>query len=71
MKIPETKININFKILPFGHAQIEIKGAEGEKENRLERTAEYSEPKTTNQQVIEIIFDGQEYKIPKTTGGLF
>lgn len=70
MKVPEAKVNINFKILPFGHAQIEIKGGEVRREGRLERTPEYSEPKTTNQQVIEITFGGKEYRTPKTTGGL-
>lgn len=70
MNISEMKVNISFRILPFGHAQIEIKGGEEIRKAKLERTSEYSEPKTTNQQIIEITFGGEEYRIPKTTGGL-
>jgi hypothetical protein len=70
MKVPETKVNINFKILPFGHAQIEIRGGEETKEAKLECIPVYTEPKTTNQQIIEITFGGEEYRTPKTTGGL-
>lgn len=70
MKVPEAKVNINFKILPFGRAQIEIKSGEIAREAKLKRVPEYSEPKTTNQQTIEITFGGEEYRIPKTTGGL-
>ncbi len=70
MKEPEAKVNINFKILPFGHARIEIKGGEMAREAKLEQVPKYSEPKTTNQQIIEITFGGEEYRTPKTTGGL-
>jgi len=70
MKILETKVNINFKILPFGHAQIEIKGGEWPREAKFERIPEYGKPKTTNQQIIEITFGGEEYRTPTTTGGL-
>lgn len=73
MKIVETKININLKILPFGHAQIVLKGFDKiEKYPKgLKQFPQYGEPKTTNQQSIEIIFGGEEFKVPKTTSGLF
>ncbi len=58
------QIQINFKIIPFGHSSIEIKhGAEKD----VEEFPVYSVPRTTNPQLIEITFD--EYKVPKTTGG--
>ena len=65
------KINVNFRIIPFGHVSIEVKGREEEKETR-EREKEspvYLEPKTTNPQLIEITFGGENYTVPKTTDG--
>jgi len=70
MKEAEVKINVNFRIIPFGHASIEIKGHEEEKELREKELPVYLEPKTTNLQLIEITFDGGNYTVPKTTGGL-
>jgi len=70
MKEPQIKINVNFKIIPFGHASIEVKGHEEEKEAREKESPVYLEPKTTNPQLIEITFGGENYKIPRTTGGL-
>jgi len=59
------QIQINFKIIPFGHASIEVKYHIAEKEE--EKFPVYYVPKTTNPQLIRINFD--EYKVPKTTGG--
>ena len=70
MKEAEVKINVNFRIIPFGHASIEIKGHEEEKELIEKELPVYLEPKTTNLQLIEITFDGENYTVPKTTGGL-
>ena len=67
MKMPQIKINVNFKIIPFGYVSIEIKGHEAEKEAEEKESPVYLEPKTTNPQLIEINFD--EYKVPETTGG--
>jgi len=67
MKGPQIKIN--FRILPFGHVSIEVKGHEDKKEVREKESPVYFEPKTTNPQLIEITFGGENYKIPKTTGG--
>jgi len=64
------KINISFKILPFGHAIVEIKGQEEEKAQKEIQAPLYIEPKTTNPEYIEIIFGGQNYTVPKTTGGI-
>jgi len=70
MRKSQIKINVNFKIIPFGHASIEIKGHEAEKETEEKESPVYFEPKTTNPQFIEITFGGENYKIPRTTGGL-
>ena len=69
MKEAHVKVNVNFKILPFGHTSIEVKGLEEEKEEREEEFPVYLEPKATNPQLIEITFGGDNYGIPKTTGG--
>ena len=69
MKEAQIKINVNFRIIPFGHASIEIKGYEEEREAREKESPIYLEPKTTNPQLIEITFGGENYVVPKTTGG--
>lgn len=69
MKEAQIKINVNFRIMPFGHASIEVKGHEEEKEAREKESPVYLEPKTTNPQLIEITFGGENYTVPKTTGG--
>ena len=68
MKEPQIKINV--RIIQFGHASIEIKGHEEVKEVKEKEPPVYLEPKTTNPQVIEITFGGENYIVPKTTGGI-
>lgn len=70
MKETQMKINVNFRIIPFGHASIEIKGHGEEIEVIEKRPPIYLEPRTTNPELIEIIFGGENYIIPKTTGDL-
>jgi len=69
MKEAETKINVSLRIIPFGHADREMRGHEEEKEIREKEAPVYLEPKTTNPQLIEITFGGENYVVPKTTGG--
>jgi len=69
MKEAQIRINVNFKIIPFGHILIEMKGYEEEKEVREKELLVYLEPKTTNPQLIEITFGGENYTVPKTTDG--
>jgi len=69
MKESQVKINVSFKIIPFGHVSIEVKNHEAEEETREKESPIYLEPKTTNPQLIEIIFGGENYIVPKTTGG--
>jgi hypothetical protein len=66
---PQMKITVNVRIIPFGHAEIQIKGHEKEKERGREQVPTYSEPKTTNPQLIEITFGEENYIVPTTTGG--
>jgi len=66
---PQIKINVNVRIIPFGHAEIQIKGHEEEKELGRREVPAYLEPKTTNPQLIEITFGGENYLVPTTTGG--
>jgi hypothetical protein len=66
---PQMKINVNVRIIPFGHAEIQIKGHEEEKELGKKQAPTYLEPQTTNPQLIEITFGGENYIVPTTTGG--
>lgn len=70
MKVDQTRISINFKILPFGQASIEIKSGEQVSEEKMVHPPIYTEPKTTDTKIIEITFGGENYIVPKTTGGL-
>lgn len=69
MNEAQIKVNVHFRIIPFGHASIGIKGHEAEKIVREKESPVYAEPQTTNPQLIEITFDGENYTVPKTTGG--
>jgi hypothetical protein len=46
MKKSQIKINVNFKIIQFGHASIEIKRHEAEKETEEKESPVYLVPKT-------------------------
>ena len=62
MDIEEGKITFNFKIEIRSLGQPEIPKAQ---------SSMYTPPKTTNPSFVEISFDGTDYLVPKTTGGLF
>lgn len=64
-------IEINVKILQFGNTQIEISRDEEIIEEISRQPIIYGEPTKTNYQAIEICFDEKEYRVPKTTGGIF
>jgi hypothetical protein len=70
MRSLHANVSFNFKILPFGHAMIEIKSGEGVEKEKVKQPATYMEPKTTDTKIVEIIFGGDNYIVPKTTGGL-
>jgi len=71
MKESKVEFNVSVRLLPFGYASIEVKEYGKEEELRKKASPVYLEPNTTNPQLIEIIFDGETYIVPKTTGGLF
>ena len=64
-------VNINLKILPFGHISIETKSLGDRVDIKEKEEFFYTEPKTTNAQSVEITFDGSNYGVPKSTGGIF
>ena len=69
MKETELKINVNLKIIPFGHASIEIRGRVDAKEKLEKKNPIYQQPTSTNPELIEITFGNGNYMIPNTTGG--
>jgi hypothetical protein len=71
MKQPQDSITINIGIVPFGCAIVRMGGSETREEKIEPQPSFYTEPKTTNPQIIEIRFGGQDYAVPRTTGGLF
>jgi hypothetical protein len=69
------KLNVNFRITPFGQYTIEIRSAP-EKNNKYELAEKkkrppiiYSEPKITSIESFEISFLGENYRMPMTTSG--
>ena len=64
-------VNINLKILPFGHVSIETKSLEDRIDIKEKKEFFYAEPKTIIPQLVEITFDGSNYGVPKSTGGIF
>lgn len=70
MKTLKAKLNVSLEILPFGESRLAMRGNEELKQNELERPVTYGEPSTTNQQEIKISIGGEEYRVPKSTGGV-
>ena len=66
----QVKVNISFRFLPFAHAIIQSRGTEPVDVKKKEQEPVYAEPKTTDTKIVEITFSGDNYIIPKTTGGL-
>lgn len=69
MKSAQINITVNLKIIPFGQVFLEIKGYAKKVETEKKGFPVYQEPKTTNLQIIEITFGGENYSVPKTTNG--
>lgn len=70
MKEGQIKVNVNFRILPFGYSSIQVRDLPQETQQSKKESPTYHEPQTTNLQQIEIVLDGENYIVPKTTGGL-
>ena len=61
-------IKISINILPFGHMKLTFVST-GEKLEEKEKPV-YVEPRSTNIEKVEILYEGlEEYIIPKTTDG--
>ncbi len=71
MKKSDTNVNINFRILSFGTAQIKISGEEKIPDEGIKQPIIYGEPTTTNYTSLEIRFDKKEYQTPKITSGIY
>lgn len=70
MTLSPPNINIRIRIMPFGHAETSIRN--GEVIPKCEESLPlYGEPKTTDEGLVEISFDGNNYTVPKSTGGIF
>jgi hypothetical protein len=70
MEDSQVRLNISIRFLPFGHFVFQSKGSEPVRVERKEQKPVYAEPKTTDTKTVEITFGGDNYVIPKTTGGL-
>ena len=64
------EINIKFSVFPFCQFSSEYFGLKP-KEQERESLPQYTQPKTTNIQSLEISFCGENYTVPQTTSGLF
>ena len=71
MKEKNVVVNINLKIIPFGQSSFEFRSSGTEREEAETQFPVYLGPQTTNPHFVEISFDGGNYSVPQTTGGLF
>jgi len=71
MKEENVIVNIRLKIIPFGQSSVEFRSSGKERNEAEAQFPEYLEPQTTNPHFVEISFDGENYSVPQTTGGLF
>jgi hypothetical protein len=71
MKEENVIVNIKLKILPFGQSLVEFRSSGKEGEKIETQPPVYLGPKTTNPHFVEVSFDGENYSVPETTGGLF
>jgi hypothetical protein len=70
MELKSPQININLRILPFGRAIVEIRGAEQKEEKEKKKISAYKKPEITNVEIYKITSSDRYYVTPKTTGGL-
>jgi len=68
MKEPQMKINL--RIIPFGHAIIEIRGREEIEEVREKEVPVYVKPERIIPQFIRIYIGEENYTVLKNTEGL-
>ncbi len=61
-------VSTKMKILPFCFFSQEIKNISGREKNKS-GTIKYIIPSTTNINSFEILYEGKNYQVPKTTAG--
>ncbi len=67
MSIDKNSVKINVKLVPAFHMYLTLTLAHG---TEREKKPEYREPQTTDELIVEILYEGnKEYKIPQTTDG--
>jgi hypothetical protein len=68
MGTDKNSVKINVRLAPAFHTYLTFTLAHGAER---EKKPEYRGPRTTNELIVEILYEGnQEYKIPQTTDGL-
>ncbi len=67
MSADKNSVRINVRLVPAFHTYLTFTLAH---ETEKEKKPEYKEPRTTDELIVEILYEGnQEYKIPQTTDG--
>lgn len=67
----QPQVNVKLNILPFGTTIVSIKSTQGEIQRKSDDRSQYIAPPTTNTDLEEFYFDGDNYYVPSTTGGVF
>jgi len=70
MKVEQAELKTHLRFLPFGHAVVEVRVGDEVPKPKEEGARVYAEPGTTNTRALDITYDGENYAVPKTTGGL-
>jgi|WetSurMetagenome_2_1015567.scaffolds.fasta_scaffold1386033_2 hypothetical protein len=63
------RMKTTLNILPFGQTAIKIRSGNKTDDEEVQK-AIYTKPQTTEESFVEINFCGDNYSIPKTTGGI-
>ena len=67
MNVKKNSVKINVKLVPAFHTYLTFTLVHG---TEREKRPEYKEPQTTDELIVEILYEGnQEYKTPQTTDG--
>jgi len=67
MSVDRNSVKVNVRLVPAFHTYLTFTLAHTAER---ERKPEYREPQTTDELIVEILYEGsKEYKIPQTTDG--
>ena len=67
----QPQVNVKVNILPFGTTTVSIRSTHCEIQRKSNDRPQYIAPPTTNTDLVEFYFDGDNYYVPSTTGGAF